>query len=465
MSNTLNTSGTSRTSLLFPGISLLYGMGLVYIAYFLDRADTLPLLLSFGALLALCLYAYKQAEQVSITQWFIVAVLLRLLLLPAIPSLSDDFYRFIWDGRLLLAGEHPFAHIPSWYMQAQAPSVPGITRELYQQLNSPEYHTIYPPLHQATFYLAALVGQENILANLVVLRTPIILAETGTLWLILKLLQHYKMPKKRFLLYALNPLVILECTANLHFEALMVFFLLLGTYLLNRFFKQQRKSFLIISATAFACAIASKLLPLMFIPFWFRKLAFRPFLTFLLGGIAFCLLLFLPLYNAIFLRGLQNSLSLYYQKFEFNASLYYLFREAGYWFTGYNIIGTAGPLMALLALSCILLFSLGCKARRISLPAGMLWAYAIFLLFSLTVHPWYIIPLLAFSLFTRYRFPVLWSGLIFLTYAGYGESGFEESNLILIMEYSCVVLFFLWEWRRNNLHKTEQKSYAKRLAG
>lgn len=465
MSNIENTSGTNRNPLSFWLVSLLYGAALVYGAYFLQRTDTLPLLLTFGGLFGLSLYAYQQAEQVSLLHWFMLAMLLRLLLLPAIPALSDDFYRFIWDGRLLLAGEHPFAHIPSWYMQPGAPAIPGITAELYQQLNSPAYHTIYPPLHQASFYLAALWGRENLLLSVLVLRIPTILAEVGTLLLLLKLLQHYKMPKKNFLLYALNPLVILECSGNLHFEAVMVFFLLLGIYFLRIYQLQPKRLYLASAAAAFAAAIASKLLPLMFIPLLYRKLSLRSFLFLLLWGSVFTFLLFLPLYNPVLFSGLQNSLSLYYQKFEFNASVYYLLREAGYWFTGYNIIETAGPFLALLATTCILVFSLSRKAKNLSLPAGMGWVYVLFLLFSLTVHPWYLIPLLAFSLFTPYRFPVLWSGLIFLTYAGYKENGFEESSLVLALEYGCVCLFFLWEWKRNNWSNTEQKAYSKRLAG
>ena len=465
MSNIGNTSNTSRSAPSFWAISLLYGLGLVYIAYFLQRSDTLPLLLSFGALFGLCLYSYRYAEKAGITHWLLLALLLRLLLLPAVPALSDDFYRFIWDGRLLLAGDHPFTHIPSWYMQAEAPSLSGITPELYQQLNSPEYYTIYPPLHQATFYLAAFVGKESLLLSLLSLRIPLILAEAGSLWLILKLLQQYKMPRKLLLLYALNPLVILECIGNLHFEAFMVFFLLLGVYLLNSYQPQARSFFLASAAAAFAAAIASKLLPLMFLPFLLRKLGLRAFLLFFLFGFLFTLAFFLPLYSPELLAGFQGSLSLYYQKFEFNASLYYLLREAGYWFKGYNIIGTAGPLLALLATGCILLFSFSRKAKSLPLPAGMLWVYALFLVFSLTVHPWYIIPLLALSLFTRYRFPLLWSGLVFLTYTGYGEGGFAESKLVLVIEYGCIGLFLLWEWKRNNWRQIEQKPCAKRLAG
>lgn len=465
MSNTGNISDRPKYPYSFWLVGLLYGLGLTYIAYFLRRTDTLPLLLSFGGLFGLCLYSYRYAKQVSLSQWLLLAILLRLLLLPAVPTLSDDFYRFIWDGRLLLAGEHPFTHIPSWYMQAGAPSLAGLTPELYSRLNSPEYYTIYPPLHQATFYLAAFVGRESLLLSLLSLRIPLILAEAGTLWLILKLLQQYKMPGKLSLLYALNPLVILECIGNLHFEAFMVFFLLLGIYLLNSYQQHPRIFFLASAAAAFAAAIASKLLPLMFLPFLLRKLGLRAFLLFFLFGFLLTLALFLPLYSPELLAGFQGSLSLYYQKFEFNASLYYLLREAGYWFKGYNIIGTAGPFMVLLATGCIFLFSLSRKAEKLRLPTGMLWVYTLFLVSSLTVHPWYIIPLLVFSLFTRYRFPLLWSGLVFLTYAAYGEGGFAESKLVLAIEYGCVGLFLLWEWKKKQLAPNRTKACAKRLAG
>ncbi|MBK7036195.1 MAG: hypothetical protein IPH42_07580 [Bacteroidetes bacterium] len=76
--------------------------------------------------------------------------------------------------------------------------------------------------------------------------------EAGTILLLPKLLVQLKMPVKYQLIYTLNPLIILELTGNMHFEAIMVFFLVLSIYYLVK----QKDIF---SAIAFGFAIGSKL--------------------------------------------------------------------------------------------------------------------------------------------------------------------------------------------------------------
>lgn len=460
MSGSINAASLPKNRLIFAGIAVLYASGLLNISYFLQRADTLPLLLTFGGLFFLCFYSYKNFHIAGIKQWFLLALFLRLLLLFAVPNLSDDFYRFIWDGRLILAGEHPFANTPGWYMQQGAPAIHGITEGLYQQLNSPHYHTIYPPLHQGVFVLSAFIGQDSIFTSILVMRLLNILAESFSLWLLLSLLRHYRLPLKNLLLYALNPLIILELTGNLHFEAWMICFLLLGVWSFIRFQEKEKKRGLTGSAVALAAAIGSKLLPLMFIPLWLRRLSLKQLALFIGTGFLALLFLFLPLYDTALVMGMQESLSLYYRKFEFNASLYYLVREAGYWMRGYNIIGQAGPWMAAVATLLILIFSLSKKGKSLPLPEAMLWVYTIFLLFALTVHPWYLTPLLVLSVLSPYRFPFVWSGLVFLTYSGYTTEGFDENEVVLWLEYSITGIFLVWELLGRKKRITSAASHA-----
>lgn len=427
----------------------LYSCLLVYSAYFTARTDTLPLLLSFGILFALYLWSYRQAKDQHIFWWVALAFFLRLLLLPAIPTLSDDFYRFIWDGQLLAAGENPFAQLPAWYMQADSPDIPGLDKALYDRLNSPEYFTIYPPLNQGIFALAAILSNGSLQATVIIMRLFLLLAEAGSLFLLYKLLRQYRKPVRYLLLYALNPLVILEITGNLHFEGLMIFCLLLTVFLFSKYQQKGKKGFLAGAAMALAAAIGSKLLPLMFLPLWLRRLPRKRLFYFYELCALSILLIFMPLLSSELFEGIGRSAALYYHKFEFNAGLYYLIRELGYLLAGFNIIWQAGPVLALLTIAGIFMLSLHIKGTRLSLPQAMFWAYGIFLLFSLTVHPWYITPLLALSLFTHYRFPILWSGLIFLTYAGYQPEGYREQYWIVALEYGAVFLFMLWEIRKN----------------
>jgi hypothetical protein len=157
--------------------------------------------------------------------------------------------------------------------------------------------------------------------------------------------------------------------------------------------------------------------------------------------------------------GFRESIGYYFQKFEFNASIYYIVREWGFWMYGYNIIQTVGWKLALLSTLAILGYGLWdyIKYSRFKflnnkpsiayclLPTACLFVISIYFAFSTTVHPWYITTLVAFSAMSTYRFAILWSGLIFLTYAGYTDDGFKENLWLTAIEYVLVIGYLAYE--------------------
>lgn len=415
-----------------------------FLAYGVERHQTGWLLGGFGLLFGLYLLLVRTARELPLLPMLIVAGLARLLLLPAVPALSDDFYRFLWDGHLLTAGLHPFSFVPEWYMQPGAPEVEGLSRELYEGLNSKQYFTIYPPLAQGLFAGAALLAGDNLRLGVVLLRLPLLLAELGTIWLLWVLLQRYGLPPRRVLLYALNPLVILELTGNLHLEALAIFFLLLLLWAVSGLWPLSGKR-TAWAAVAFVGAVASKLWPLLLGPYLLLKMGWKKGMAWVLFSAVLLAVLFLPFFGRPLMEGMQNSLSLYYQRFEFNAGLYYLLRVLGQWWLGYNPIIQLGPLLAVLATGLILYFSRRSARQGWGTPQTFLLLYGLFLLFATTVHPWYVLPLVALMPLTPFRFPLLWSGLIFLTYAGYSQTGYQEPLALVALEYVLVAAFLLWE--------------------
>ena len=88
----------------------------------------------------------KNSDEFNIRWLLGISLLLRIIPMFAIPALSDDFYRFIWDGRLLAAGINPFAGLPGEFLNEPALVAKGISNELYGLLNSPTHYTIYPPV-------------------------------------------------------------------------------------------------------------------------------------------------------------------------------------------------------------------------------------------------------------------------------------------------------------------------------
>ncbi|WP_051017783.1 hypothetical protein [Pontibacter sp. BAB1700] len=196
----------------------------------------------------------------------------------------------MWDGRLLLAGENPYLYLPAQFVGEEAPAIPGLTAELFLLLNSQHYFSVYPPVLQGVFWLAAALSPDSLTGSILVMRVIILAAETGSILLLLRLLRRMALPDRYVHIYALNPLVILELTGNLHMEALLIFFLLLFLYQLHyqRYF---------IAAVPFALAVGSKLLPLMFLPIVWRKLGLRRFISFSVVMTAVLLLLFLPCFR------------------------------------------------------------------------------------------------------------------------------------------------------------------------
>ena len=418
----------------FFSFAIIFLLSIAAIGLWIDRHQSSALLLSFVSAFVAYL-AILQAKD-SFNQLLILGILARLALFFGLPSLSDDVFRFIWDGILLKNDIHPFEHLPSHYLDQP---LEGLTQGLYDRLNSPEYFTIYPPLNQGLFWLSVQFG-ESWLLNSNIIRFVLLGADVASFYLLRSLLSMYQRNEHLALWYFLNPLVILEFTGNLHFEGIVVCFVLLGIYGLQ-------KDRIWTASFGFGLAIGAKLLPMIYLPFIFlRGIRNRTWWIAIFAGLI-GLLTLVPMLNEPFIHGMRSSLDLYFRKFEFNASLYFVGREIGYWVYGYNNIAKIGPLLSFISLSSILLVSGIAASKKWSVPNSLLLILCIYLLFGTVVHPWYILPLIAFGLLSGYRFPIVWSLMIFLTYVGYTASGFELPMWIVVVEYVSVVIFGLIEYQ------------------
>jgi alpha-1,6-mannosyltransferase len=434
-----------KNNLLF----LLSGALYVFLVYFVERNDSYILLPVYVGLFLLYILIYKNCNTHEVTYWLAASFLLRLMLLFGVPNLSDDFYRFIWDGRLLQEGVHPFSEVPSYYMQANH-NIAGLDAALFEKLNSKEYFTIYPPIAQAIFWLSVVVSPNSVTGGVLTLKILVLMAEVGSLYFLVKLLQQFKLPLKNVLLYALNPLVVLEITGNLHFEAFLVLFLIASIYYIT---KERYKT----SAILFGFAICVKLIPLIFLPVLLPAFGWRKAFMFYAIVTITCIVLFVPLLTGEIISGFHESIGYYFQKFEFNASIYYLVREWGFWKYGYNIVQTVGWKLGLASGLLILTYSWRNLRSTYSSASHLLfreWLIILFiyLIFTTTVHPWYCIPLIAFCIFTNYRFPIVWSLLIFFTYIGYSATGYVENLWVVSVEYLIVIVILIVEvWKRKSL--------------
>ncbi len=121
---------------------LFSGVAYYFLAYQTARENFILVFSLFTFLFAVFLIAYKLFSVTHFKYLIIAGIAFRVLLLFSLPNLSEDVYRFIWDGRLAANGINPFSYLPSEIMQM--PATDGITNELYLRLNSVDQYTIYP---------------------------------------------------------------------------------------------------------------------------------------------------------------------------------------------------------------------------------------------------------------------------------------------------------------------------------
>ncbi len=411
-------------------------------AYNLIRTDYIKLVMLYGALWFL-FYKLIQLLKTNITLLTGLAFGFRAIFILAIPNLSQDFYRFIWDGRMLLEGYNPYLFtVESFISKREFPIAQA--QELYHGMGAlnASHFTNYPPINQLCFVIAGLFTGKSILGSVVIMRLLIIAADFGTLYFGKKLLEKLKIPAYNIFWYILNPFIIIELTGNLHFEGVMIFFLVWSLYVLH-IGKWQ------FAAIILALSVSVKLIPLIFLPLLFQKLGWKKSMVFYLILGCITLLLFLPFYASEFINNYTETVALWFQNFEFNASIYYIAREIGYSFRGYNEIAIIGKVTPIVVILFVLTISFFRKNKTtIQLITAMLLVLSFYYFTTTTVHPWYIATLLILSIFTKYKFPLVWSLVIILSYLAYinvDKADKSENLWVIALEYAIVYSVFIWE--------------------
>jgi len=384
----------------------------------------------------------------SLLAFMALGLLCRGLWLFVPPLLSNDWARYLWDGFLLQSRLNPFEALPS--------SMPDFAPELLGQMNSPDYYSVYPPVAQAIFGLAARFGSpEDPTAAILVLRLVFLVADLLAVALLYALLPPTQ--KAKVLIYALAPLAMLETAGNLHLEGVAIAFSLAAVYFLHRWQRAvpdfgrkgpwaTRDGWLLPTSVALALAICTKLHPVLLLlplPFWIGWKR-----SFVLGTLTtvWVILAFLPFRSPVVAANLLDSIDLYFRNFEFNGGIYNLGRWISLEATGYNRITLVGPLLGALAATGIVWLSLYRKPSHAqAFLATLFWIAFIHQAFATTVHPWYLLPLLAWSAFTPSRIGLVWAALVPLSYVAYASPDFHLPTWVLIAEYGVVFAVFLLE--------------------
>ena len=445
-------------------VLMAFGILLMYweFAYNLQRHDFIKLILLYAALFFLSFKLIQQLK-VNFKTLVVIGIVLRLLFIIALPNLSQDYYRFLWDGRLIAERLNPYLYTPDqWVALGSLPIAQS--EELLEGMGalSARHYSNYPPVNQLFFWLSGLLSGKSILGGVIVLRLFIIAADVGILLIGRKLLVLMNLPKHQIFWYFLNPFILIELTGNLHFEGVMLFFFLVALYLLHR----ERYLW---SSIFIGLSISVKLVPLLLLPLFYQilisktpsstkidsrlsHLIRKPKAFFLRLSIFYVIVLitfvltFIPFSTPELINHFSSTIALWFEKFEFNASIYYIIRYIGFQTKGFNIIATAGQELPKYVIAFLLLLTFLRKNNStLRLFSVLLFGISIYFLLSTTIHPWYIATPLLLSVFTKYKYAIVWSGVVMLSYSAYKIDSVNENLWLVAIEYVVLIGYFIYE--------------------
>ncbi len=433
-------------------LTVIFLFIIFYFNYHLPRTNFTSLVLLYGAGFAIYATLLQKPflKQANHFKWIIgLGILSRFLILFSFPNLSDDYFRFIWDGLLSNNGFNPYDFRPDTLMSEISIQNKATFQMAFANMNSPNYFSVYPPINQYIFTFSTYLFPTNFKGAVIIMKLFMFCFELLSIFSIYKIAQNLSWNKNAVLWYALNPLIIIEFCGNLHFEGAMLAFLLFAIYLLTI------KKY-VLSAVIFSGAVLTKLHPLMLLPFIIKYLGWKKGIAYsIIVGIISVIIaapLLIPLDQSLIrLDNVFTSLQLYFQTFEYNASIYYIARWIGFQIYDYNAIQIIGKLLMainIIALGTLFLFQ---KKNLKGLLLSIALAYFIYNLLATTVHPWYILSILPFALLINFKTPLFWSGIVILSYFAYSTPTWHENFYFLFIEYTFIFAVLIYELNKKLL--------------
>jgi hypothetical protein len=396
-----------------------------------------------------------------------LAILFRAtLLFTSPPTLSDDVYRYIWDGRLMNAGVNPYAYA------VESPLLDRFDSPYRALVNNSWMASPYLPAAQVLFAAVYRIAPDSPLA----FQVAAVLFDLLTGWLVTDLLRQIGLPRARVLIYLWNPLIMVEFAHGAHVDALMICLMMTA---LRALVVARSK---LPSVVALAAATLTKGLPALLLPVVTRRWGWRQ--TVIYAGLIVIVCLPFALGTGWGLtgpldgEGLFGALRIYAAHWNYNSGLYHWLEV---WLSGYQTSGAVppevvgwGPIRAakivVAAALGLVLIAVWWKGRQCDDDLALLRLavvpLAAYLLLATTVHPWYvtlIIPLLPFLLpqereasrTGRFLLPWLYfSAVVSLSYLTYLDpANLREYDMVRLVEYVPLYLLLVWSaWQPPLLH-------------
>jgi hypothetical protein len=367
---------------------------------------------------------------------FAAGIVFRATLFPLYPALSDDLFRYRWDGKVAQAGFNPYQ------LRPDDPRLQHLRDSTWQGVNGKYHVAVYGPLTESLFRwwypVAVLPGNEFL--SVLLMKLPMLAFDLGVALLLMKLLAVLMLPAERVLVYWWAPVSVIEFAASGHNDSVGTFFLVLA--LLGVALGEKRWSLAALAAATFSKLLAAFVWPVV-VPGWLEKRRWRDFFwPVLVAAVAYW-----PFRGTLLNR--VPSITQYSGDWRNNDSLFGVF---------YALTGS--PLAASAAAGAVVAAVAGFLAgRRLPPLRATFLVLGTLLACASQVFPWYlawILPLLA--VFPNAAWLML-SVLIFLSYnvlIDYGALGIWHDNpKFQWLEYAPFYALLIGSWLYSQLRREE----------
>jgi len=340
----------------------------------------------------------------------VLAALWHLAFLRMPPGSDDDIHRYVWDGRVQRLGYSPYVVVPS------DPALGELHTAETRTLNNPDLPSPYPAGAEL-FFRAVTAIHESVFA----LKVAFVVCDFAIVPVLLDISRRSGQGAHWVLAYAWNPLLAVEVAGSGHIDIVGALVLLVSFAALGRRWRAA-------AALAFGLAVAVKLLPIVLLPLYWRRVRMRDAtLAVIVVG-----LLYVPFLNHG--RVPIGSLGTYVHSFWFNDPVFATLER----FAAPEIVAVLAVLVGFVTAIC-----LRSKAAAWS-PDAFAWPMAASLLCAPVVYPWYLLWLLPFVRSASTVPLVIWTVSIIPTYYVWHLRTLGRPWLlpgwIMLLEYGCVAI-------------------------
>jgi alpha-1,6-mannosyltransferase len=348
-----------------------------------------------------------------------LAAVWHLLFLRLPPGSDDDIHRYVWDGRVQRLGYNPYILVPS------DPALEGLHTPETRTLNNAYLPSPYPPGAELFFRSVTAIHESTF-----ALKAAFVLCAWVIVLVLLDVLRSSQQGEHWVLAYAWHPLLVTEVAGSGHIDIVGLLLLLVSVAALGRRWRT-------VAALAFGLAVAVKLLPIVLLPLYWKRVRVRD------GALA--ALIFGLLYIPFLDKGRipLGSLATYVRSFRFNDPVFAILEHLA-----------APQLVAGVAVLVGFLTAIWMRRRSAERPSeNFAWPMTASLLCAPVIYPWYLLWLLPF-LRSESTLPIIiWTVSIFPTYYVWHLRAMGQPWLlpgwIMILEYGSVAMTAaMIVWRR-----------------